>query len=231
MEKKHTLYEWCLLNNIRILNLGDDEHDEFMLDEIDVEEFKAVIAEYETELNSTPRKPEKYLELKMYRLVPYNISEMQKGIQFDHAKDDYYNQYFNDEQCMLFRTQWFTTIALNGGTSNEGHLVRQGFKEFMYTGTMQQHLIDLKANGIKLGVFYEPDLNSMLTAINFIVDERVFNKKLYPDFISPELEGETPQDLVNWGENNQRQYDNWVENVGGPKNVFLRDFLIGKKLA
>ena len=29
------------------------------------------------------------LELRMYGLVPYNISPIQQGIQFGHAKDEY----------------------------------------------------------------------------------------------------------------------------------------------
>lgn len=231
METKHTLYEWCLANNIQILDLEENHYDDYMLTKIDVDEYKTLISEFEVKENSTPRKPDKYLELKMYRLVPYNISDMQKGIQFDHAKDDYYNKYWDDERCKLFRTEWFTTIALNGGTSNEGHMVRHGFRETMYVGTMQQHLKNLLANDIKFGVFYEPDLNSMLTSINFIVDEKVFNKKLYPDFVPPRLEDETPEGFITWGKLNDIQYNNWVNKVGGPKNVFLREFLKDKKLA
>jgi len=212
--------------------------DDFMTRKISLSEFKEFYKLLKFKENSTPRKPKKYLELRMYRLVPYNISDIQKGIQFDHAKDDYYNKYFNDEECMWFRTQWFTTIALNGGTSNEGHAVTQGFKTFRYTGTMQQHLIDLRDNDIKVGVFYEPDLNSMLTAINFIVDERVWDKELYPDFVAsplPDTEHlnfKSELDALNkWGEQNDIQRKNWVDKIGGPKNEFLRMFLADKRLA
>jgi len=229
METEHTLYEWCLLNNIRILDLEENEHDEYMLDKISLESFKRVIEEYEVVYNCIPTKPEKYLELRMYGLVPYNISPIQQGIQFDHAKDTYKLKYGEDEEFKVFLQEWLTTIILNGGTSNEGHIVRHGFKDEMYYGSMQQHLLDLEANGIKVATFYEPDLNSMLTAIVFLVDERVFNKKLYPDYLPLPFEGESPEEMVKWAEVNSKRRIEWVNNIGGPKNEFLRDFLLGKK--
>jgi hypothetical protein len=241
MRELHTMYEWCMVNNIRPnfkLNEDDSVDTDFMLKEIDLAEFKEFLATDNYKEKSTPRKPNKFLELRMYRLVPYNISDIQKGIQFDHAKDDYYNQYFEDIECYYFRTQWFTTIALNGGTSNEGHMVKQGFKETYYIGTMQQHLADLKANDVKVGIFYEPDLNSMLTSINFIVDERVWDKDLYPDFTSsptPSTDDLSDVQVIKvmnkWSKNNDKQYQNWVDKLGGPKNVFLREFLKNKRLA
>jgi hypothetical protein len=240
METYNTLYNWCLLNNIRPINkLSQDvsfqsekEGDDFMLKEISLTEFKKFLKdETNYKKNSTPRKPEKFLELRMYGLVPYNISEIQKGIQFNHANDDYAIKWEGDTDYKRFKEEWKTNIILNGGTSNEGHLVQQGFTEVLYKGTMQQHLDDLTYNKVRVGTFYEPDLNSMLSAIVFLVDERVFNKELYPDFVSPKLEGDEPKDLVKWGKDNETQYNNWVDKIGGLKNAFLRDFLSNKKLA
>ena len=235
METEHTLYEWCLVNNIRILDLEESHYDDYMLTKIDIDEYKTLISEFEVKYNSTPTKPEKYLELRMYGLVPYNISPIQQGIQFDHAKDTYKLKYGEDEEFKVFLQEWLTTIILNGGTSNEGHIVRHGFKDEMYYGSMQQHLLDLEANGIKVATFYEPDLNSMLTAIVFLVDERVFNKNLYPDYLPLPFEnasiGEiaTPKEIIQWTERNSKRRIEWVNNIGGPKNEFLRDFLLGKK--
>jgi len=237
MEVKHTLYEWCLLNNIQILDLEEADYDPYMLDELSLDRYKDVIQEFEVKYNSTPTKPEKYLELRMYGLVPYNLSPIQQGIQFNHANDNYSLEYGDFEKYEIFRREWKTNILLNGGTSNEGHMVRQGFKTEMYYGSMQQHLTDLKANGIRVSTFYEPDLNSMLTAIVFLVDERVFNKKLYPDYLPLPFEnasiGEiaTPKEIIQWTERNSKRRIEWVNNIGGPKNEFLRDFLVGKKLA
>jgi len=232
MEQYHTLYEWCLLNNIRPLESGSANEDDFMLEEISLAEFKDYLKDGNYKENSTPRKPEKYLELRMYGLVPYNLSPIQQGIQFNHANDHYSLEWgTNNELYDIFRREWKTNILLNGGTSNEGHLVKQGFKETMYVGTMQQHLADLKANNIKVSAFYEPDLNSMLSAITFLVDERVFNKKLYPNFEPSPYLGETPDEMVVWSSNNARQYDSWVTKIGGSKNEFLRGFLSDKRLA
>ena len=236
METSHTLYEWCLLNNIRPLDLELNSNsisdDTFMLEEISLEDFKDYMKNGHYKELSKPRKPDKFLELRMYGLVPYNISKIQQGIQFNHANDVYSRLYRNDDKYLIFRDEWLTNIILNGGTSNEGHMVRQGFKETMYRGTMQQHLDDLTYNEIKVATFYEPDLNSMLTAIIFLVDERVFNKELYPNFVEPPTkENPTMFEAQTWFKERETQYKNWVEKIGGPQNEFLREFLSDKRLA
>tara|TARA_R110000796_G_scaffold215732_2_gene331747 strand:+ start:15375 stop:16028 length:654 start_codon:yes stop_codon:yes gene_type:complete len=217
---------------MRPLDLADDELDDYMLEEISLDEFKGFMETREYKKNSMPRKPEKFLELRMYGLVPYNISKIQQGIQYDHAKDNYSLVHGDDAQYQIFLREWLTAIVLNGGTSNEGHMVRHGFQDIMYKGTMQQHLEDLENNDIKYGAFYEPDLNSMLSAIVFLVDERVFDTKAYPDFQPPILpEDPTPEDFNKWSSDNENQYANWLEKIGGNKNLFLREFLKGKRLA
>jgi len=104
----------------------------------------------------------KELEKRMYGLVPYNISPIQQAIQFGHAvvemSLDQIDEYFD------WAANWKTFIILNGGTSN-------GNPNF--PGTMQQHLEILKENKISHAIFNEPDLNNMLSAIVFLVDERV----------------------------------------------------------
>jgi hypothetical protein len=97
---------------------------------------------------------------------------------------------------------------------------------------MQEHLITLKNNNIKVSTFYEPDLNSMLSAIVFLVDERVFNKKLYPDFTFDELpENVSNLEASKWEIDKVDSYQKWVSLVGGESNVFLREFLKDMKLA
>ena len=227
-----TLYEWCLISDIRPLDINPDNESDFMLNYLTYEDFNDYLKNGNYKEKSTPRKPEKYLEFRMYGLVPYNLSPIQQGIQFNHANDEYRLNHGNDEDYIRFLTEWKTNIILNGGTSNEGHLVKQGFKEIMYTGSMQGHLNDLESNEVKVSTFYEPDLNSMLTAIIFLVDERVFNKKLYPNYVSIELPVDaTIDDVQKWSVNDAHHYNNWVTKIGGPKNAFLREFLIGKKLA
>ena len=58
------------------------------------------------------------LELRMYGFVPYNISEIQKGIQFGHAIVEYGLENFHTNEYLDWAKYWKTFIILNGGTSN-----------------------------------------------------------------------------------------------------------------
>lgn len=229
-----TLYEWCYENKIRPLNHlrenGLSEYD-FMCVKFSESQYKSLLNGFDFEENKYPIKPEKYLEYRMYGLVPYNISDIQKGIQYDHAKDNYVLEYGNEVTYQTFLKEWKTTIILNGGTSNEGTIIRQGFKDVTYYGTMQKYLTELKDNGIKVSTFYEPDLNSMLTAIVFLVDERVFNKRVYPDFEALELTDEYILNYEQYKIDNSLKYNKWITEIGGEKNAFLKTFLSDKKLA
>jgi hypothetical protein len=153
------------------------------------------------------------LELRMYGLVNYQLTGIQKGIQFGHAVVEYgqkikptstpeeeyekYNDWANNHK---------TFIILNGGTTNTN---------IENLGTMNEHLNLLEENGIFCAPFYEPDLGDQLTAVCFLVDERVFNKELYPDY-----------DF-----NKHYHYEDWKDSIGGEKNVFLKNFLKNLKLA
>jgi hypothetical protein len=59
------------------------------------------------------------LELRMFFFVPYNISEIQKGIQAGHAAIGYAFQFGNTELFKDFAKNWKTWIILDGGTTNE----------------------------------------------------------------------------------------------------------------
>lgn len=211
----------------------------------------------------------KNLELRMYGLVPYNISEIQKGIQFGHAVVEYGQiaktkskmpDYMQDDYLQIsnlvrdydnWANNWKTFIILNGGTSNHSQNRYHQFED-EFTGTMESNLECLKEAGIITAEFYEPDLNDMLSAIVFIVDERVFNKKDYPDFEDWVIENYgdllkvDPDNYKTIGKNtyqlakmikdsenprDKKVYNKWVDLVGGEKNVFLRDFLKNFRLA
>lgn len=112
------------------------------------------------------------LEYRMYGLVPYNISPIQQGIQYGHAVVEYGLR----KRMVKGYKQWAkkdkTFIILNGGTTNMNPF---------YLGTINQHRETLLQNGIHIAEFHEPDLGDQLTAVVFLVDERVFNKKKYPN--------------------------------------------------
>ena len=190
----------------------------------------------------------KNLELRMYGLTPYQLSGIQIGIQFGHAVVEYgqkmkylgeHNQSLNI-QYNDWADNWKTFIILNGGTTNHKTSLEDGLP----FGTLNNHLLTLMDNGVDFAQFNEPDLGDQLTAVVFIVDERVFNKKKYPDFEDWVIENYG--DLITGGgtsyqvaqrikesksKEDKKVYKEWIDLVGGDKNVFLRDFLKNFRLA
>lgn len=193
---------------------------------------------------------EEKLELRMYGLVPYNISPIQQGIQYGHAKDEYTLRVIDlilsgdvkNENVITYvdwLRNWKTYIILNGGTTN---------KNIEQLGSLNLHYQTLKDNDIFCTAFYEPDLGDQLTGVDFIVDERVFNKEKYPDFDLKQFYGEEriklseiyddpmnpvfPNKYSLIGNTHVKpEWDKWVESIGGKKNLFLRLFLKNFRLA
>jgi hypothetical protein len=114
-------------------------------------------------------------------------------------------------------------MVMNGGTTNNNP---------NKLGTLNMHLATLKEAGIKVGEFYEPDLNDALTAVTFLADERVFNREKYPDlnYKSPHR---LPDDMIGFSVYRMNQITNdedhakkqWIKSIGGEQNAFLRAFL------
>lgn len=185
------------------------------------------------------------LELRMYGLVPYNISPIQQAIQFGHAVVEYGQKIKKQPVEHLYDNwadNWKTFIILNGGTTNH----RSNLEDGLPLGTLNNHVLSLLENDIEFATFNEPDLGDQLTAVVFIVDERVFNRKKYPDF--PDWLVQNYGDLINddYGYNliriaqeiksskepqDKKAYETWIKSIGGKKNEFLRDFLRNFKLA
>ena len=177
------------------------------------------------------------LELRMYGLVNYQLTGIQQGIQFLHAVVEYgqgvkwtlgthkLGQYDD------WADQHKTVILLNGGTTNtNGERL----------GTMNQHHQLLNEKDIYHSHFNEPDLGDQLTAIAFIVDERVFNKEKYPDFDFTNKNQKTPgygmwsNDPINpqfLNESEAQRWQEWVQSIGGETNLWLRFWLKNFRLA
>jgi len=234
MEK--TGYEWCLEANIRVLDVSKWDtlmasyEDSYYKEKIDIQEFYRRLESCDVKPNSQPRKTEMYLEYRMYGLVPYNISPIQQGIQFGHGVVDYGQSVKDIPTHQKLYDKWAnedkTFIILNGGTTNNNP---------ERLGTLNQHLLTLREAGIVCQDFYEPDLGDQLTAVVFLVDERVFNKELYPKFV-PEIlpwknKKPTEKELSQLDERNNKNYEHWVEKIGGKQNAFLREFLEPFRLA
>lgn len=186
------------------------------------------------------------LEKRMYFFVPYNISPIQQAIQAGHAMGEYalkYGRYNSDHLIWEFLDKWKTWIILNGGTTNFKFVEVGGEKEF--TGSLNQYKDNIEKAEIECSDFIEPDLNDALTAVCFIVDERVFNYKDYPDLVEYILSIDFPDDTKQKYDAYSikgKSYDEikeiypsvyvqWEESLGGKQNVFLRELLKGKKLA
>jgi len=173
----------------------------------------------------------KKLELRMYGLTPYNISPIQQAIQFGHAVVEYGLENFHDLLYQDWAKNWKTFIILNGGTTNMAMDKK---------GTLNQHAFSLDEKGIKLAIFNEPDLGDQLTAVVFIVDERVFKREDYPDF---HLYIKDKIDRIKWlkyfkndeyvefDDEMNSLFSEWTQMMGGEKNVFLREFLKQFRLA
>lgn len=236
MEDLKTGYDWCLSGNMRILDVMSWDTDmmsceaSYYTEKITSEEFLRRIGLCKVKANSTPRKTDMYLEYRMYGIVPYNLSPIQQGIQFGHAVVEYGQTVKGLPNLEKIYDKWAkqdkTFIILNGGTTNNTP---------DKLGTLNQHLRTLTDNGVGTSVFHEPDLGDQLTAVVFLVDERVFNRTLYPDFQEeklpygvrkPSKKAETELE-----ERNEANYQKWVEKIGGPKNAFLREFLKPLRLA
>jgi hypothetical protein len=155
---------------------------------------------------------EERLELRMYGLVPYQLTGIQQAIQFGHAVVEYGLTFGNTEQYLNWAKNWKTFIVLNGGTTNTNLSTEDGLP----FGTLNRHLMTLDELNVRYEKFYEPDLGDQLTAIVFVVDERVFNKTKYPD----------PQPFAT-----EEEFDLFLETIGGITNYNLRIFLKQFKLA
>ena len=62
MNELKTPYEWCLEGNMHLLELPEGNENIYMLVELSKEEFLDYIKDVKVKTNSTPRKPEKFLE-------------------------------------------------------------------------------------------------------------------------------------------------------------------------
>ena len=121
-------------------------------------------------------------KFRMYGLVPYNLSPIQQGIQYGHAVVEFCNIMFDHGEHITnglpqafneWRDECKTFIILNGGTTNNN---------LEALGTLNQHAKTLEEMDIQIAKFNEPDLGDQLTAVVFLVSERVYNKKKFPEF-------------------------------------------------
>lgn len=178
------------------------------------------------------------MEKRMYFLVLYSLSGIQKGIQAGHSVVEYLNVLSMGtselDEYLDWARNYKTFILLDGGTSNDGEYGLYG--QAACTGTLQEYSKMLSENNIPNAIFKEPDLNNALTSISFLVDERVFNMKDYPTYVNYihdrisaaqniqlfKMKSITMDELIS---RTSDLYAEWLNFIGGEKNAFLKSFL------
>ena len=161
---------------------------------------------------------EENLKYRMYGLVPYNLSPIQQGIQFGHAVVEYAQDYGTNKNYKQWASEDKTFIILNGGTTNNNP---------EKLGSLNQHGKTLEGMGVDIATFNEPDLGDQLTAVVFLVDERVWDKLKYPDLLPiPEwLTDNYEIEVIN------KHNKVLIEAMGGKHILELREFIQQFKLA
>lgn len=162
---------------------------------------------------------EERYQYRMYCMVMYNISTIQKGVQAAHCCLEYAYNYHTDKRFKQYVQEDKTMIILDGGTSHDMLDIRNTLIE----------------NGIQHACFIEPDLNDAMSSICFLADERVWDRKKYLPYnewkiqngiITNLLLSDPPEET-----HDSKTYKRWVEYMGGDKNVFLRELIQYKPLA
>lgn len=154
---------------------------------------------------------------RMYGLVPYNISPIQQGIQFGHAVVEYGLEFFETPEYQAWARKDKTFMIMNGGTTNVGWDDNGN-----HIGTLNNYRQLLSDYDIQFRSFFEPDLGDQLTAVVFLVDDRVWNKVAWPDYDGPYYaDMKTPE---------ATGYYNWKMKFAETEReadqiVFMRDFL------
>jgi hypothetical protein len=167
---------------------------------------------------------ERNREYRMYGLVPYNLSPIQQGIQFGHAVVEYGLEFGSTPAYQKWAKEDKTFIILNGGTTN----TRFNLEDGLPCGSLNNHLYNLALNNMQIATFHEPDLGDQLTAVVFLVDDRVWDKVTWPDYDGPYYaDMKTPEVTAHY-EWKMKFADTEKE---ASNIVFLRDFLKNFRLA
>jgi hypothetical protein len=129
---------------------------------------------------------------RMYGLVPYNLSPIQQGIQFGHAVVEYAKSNFSKGDYQMWAKFDKTFIILNGGTTN------LRWFDGKQVGTLNQYRNELRDKEVLYAEFHEPDLGDQLTAVVFLVDDRVFDFEKWPPYGGRFYVDGTPEENDFW---------------------------------
>jgi len=175
-------------------------------------------------------------ELRMYGFVPYQMSGIQAGIQFGHAVVRYGRTFFQTDDYKNWMNRWETFIVLNGGTTNDSD-------HSEHYGGINKIVDQLVAWDIDHAVFREPDLGRQITGIALILSEECFSSeyKSLIEFMGSDNEYYSEYNQVKtkynqWPKPTKSKsdfikekypwiYNNYVDYMGGEKNIKLREYV------
>lgn len=109
------------------------------------------------------------MKQRMYSITLRHLSGLDKGIQSWHAGQEYANAYGDSAEFKRWAKTDKTITILSAGTSD---LLATAVKK-------------LKKLGMKVSMFREPDMENIVTAIAFVVDDRVSPR--YGDVDDPSI--------------------------------------------
>ena len=129
------------------------------------------------------------LRYRMYGFVPYNISPIQQGIQFGHAVVEYQLAFGHTEEYKRWATKDKTFVVLNGGTTSIKTMTDIHGNE-LPVGTLNRYVKQIERYGIRYATFHEEDLGDQLTAVVFLLSDRIWDVEtyVYDDLTNLELE-------------------------------------------
>ena len=119
---------------------------------------------------------------RMYGIVPYNISPIQQGIQFGHAVVEYQLSFGHTEEYKRWATKDKTFVILNGGTTSTKTMTDIDGNEIP-VGTLNRYVKQIQSYGIRYATttFHEEDLGDQLTAVVFLLSDRIWDVETYED--------------------------------------------------
>ena len=165
------------------------------------------------------------LELRMFGVAPFQLGPLHAGIQFQHAAT-MYERKFHTPLYEDWADNWMTSIVKNGGSTNTStDPERRGSVNKFY-----DQCVEL---GIDAVYFTEITMGDQITCVALIADERTWDLDTWPNIDLTLWGAKDPFDYLNpdfslpriSAMDPQEAYNQWVELVGGRKNVFLRQVL------
>jgi len=156
------------------------------------------------------------MEYSMYYLVLRHLSGINKAVQTSHCSIEYAIKYQNEPDFLKYSTIDKTIVMLDGGTHQD----------------MVETQKLLEESGVKHGYFLEPDINNAMTAICFLVDERLWKRELYMTDYNRFVEQRLMEDEISHYASYVPEYlGDWIKYIGGKENNTIYNIIRGKKLS